>query len=352
MRSLARQSRTRLAWLLIQVAVSVALIGVLLWRTDIAEAARVVSKGDYAWVAAAVPLLALAVLCWSYRSQLALKKLGPTSLPTLAEAYATAGMVNALLPMRMGDILRVQVLSRRYGFPSATVASTVFVTETLFDGMAFVVLFLWALALFGIPHILLNLAWMLAVALFMTLIAAVLASRLELGEGWEDRWWFRGLPALARKPLRRLVPQVVEGLSLFADVRLATRAFSASLCAWTSQAALYWVYGRVFGLDLSVDEAVTVMITAAIVTSVPLVPTSLGTYEAAITGVLVLLGVSNGQALAYAAGSHALNIALAVVGGLLCMWLLRLRPRDLILIGERHPGTVEEAEASPSTQRL
>jgi uncharacterized protein (TIRG00374 family) len=308
----------------------------------------VASEANYIWVALAVPLLLLAILSWSYRSQLALKKLGPTSLPILAEAYTAAAMVNALLPMRMGDVLRVRVLSRRFGLPSAAVASTVFVTETLFDGTAFAILFLWALALFGIPRVLLNLAWMLAMILLLAVISAVIASRLEFHEGWEDRWWYRNLPAPLRTPIQRFLPQVVEGLSLFADLPLAVRALGASLCAWMIQVALYWVYARVFGVDLSLDEAITVTMTVALVNSVPLAPTSLGTYEAAITGVLVLLGIRNGQAFAYAVGSHAINIAFAVCGGLICMWLLRLRPQELLLAGEREPDVAfEGGRASP-----
>jgi uncharacterized protein (TIRG00374 family) len=310
------------------------------------EAARVVSEANYVWVALAVPLLLLAILSWSYRSQLALKKLGPASLLVLAEAYATAAMVNSLLPMRMGDVLRVRVLSRRFGFSSAAVASTVFVTETIFDGAAFAVLFLWALALFGIPNVLLNLAWMLALILLLAVIAATLASRMKFDEGWEDRWWYRRLPRPMQTAIQRFVPEVVEGLSLFTDLPLAVRAFGASLCAWTLQVALYWVYARIFGIDLSLDEAVTVMVTAAVVTSIPLVPSSLGTYEMAITGVLVLLGVHTGQALAYAAGTHVLNIAFAVVGGLVCMWPLRLGPRDILLSGGRGQDLSLEGSAA------
>jgi uncharacterized protein (TIRG00374 family) len=239
-------------------------------------------------------------------------------------------MVNLILPMRMGDLLRVRVLSRRFGFRPGAVMTSVFVTETLFDGIIFALLFLWVLALEGVPQVLLGLAWTLFAVIAVALVLAASTSRLKLREGWEERGSLRRLPLAARRIVSRVLPEVIDGLFLLKDIPLAARALVATLFAWLVQAAVYYVYARVFGIDISPTEAVVVMLTVALIASVPIVPTGLGTYEAGVTGVLLLFGAGKGEALAYAVGSHVLSLAFAVVVGTIGLLLLRIRPSDIV----------------------
>jgi uncharacterized membrane protein YbhN (UPF0104 family) len=263
-------------------------------------------------------------------------------------------MVNSLVPLRIGDLLRIQVVCRRYGLPVTGVTSSVFITETLFDGAAFTLLFLWTLAFFGVPGVFLSIAWTLSLLILIGVIICAVLARVQLNDGWIDRSPVRWLPAPVRGVVGRLLPEAVQGLALLADWRLAIRAFGVTLAGWLVQVAMYWMFAHAFGLDLSLADAALVMMAASFIVSAHFVPTSIGVYEGTITGLLIVLGMSSGEALAYSVGTHLLMIFFGVISGVVGMWRLRLAPHDLVVLGRRgmeetervlHDGTTEGAEA-------
>src|SRR3970282_1152302 len=58
----------------------------------------------------------------------------------LLAIFLVHNMANAVLLLRAGDVLRIQTTSQRYNIPRSELTATVIVVETLFDGLAFVVL--------------------------------------------------------------------------------------------------------------------------------------------------------------------------------------------------------------------
>lgn len=194
-------------------------------------------------------------------------------------------------------------------------------------------MFLWSLAFLGVPPAHLTIAWTLGVVAIGGLVIAAIAARLELTEGWQDRGVIRHLPWTVRDRAGVVVPRLLEGLGLLRDLAVTGRAMALTLCNWLIQAAIYYLFGRTFGLHLSLADAVVVTITAAIVVSLPLMPSGLGTYEVAVTGVLVLMGLPNAGAVTYALGSHLLNIGCAVLGGILAVPSVGLRVEDLPFSG-------------------
>ena len=272
----------------------------------------------------------LGSLCNAFRWRLALHAVKePPPVRDLFGIYLVAMMMNRLLPMRFGDIFRVQLPARRYGLSGEALTAVVFVGETLLDGCAFVILFLWSLAFLGVPPVHLTIAWTLSVVATGGLAIAAIAARLELTEGWQDRGVIRHLPRTVRDRAGVVVPRFLEGLGLLRDLAVTGRAMALTLCNWLIQAAIYYLFGRTFGLHLSLADAVVVTITAAIVVSLPLMPSGLGTYEVAVTGVLVLMGLPSAGAVTYALGSHLLSIAFAVLAGMLAVPSIGLSLQDL-----------------------
>jgi hypothetical protein len=336
----------------VQIALGAAIVAVLVLTVDLEDAKRVFADAHYAWVLVALPLFLCANLVGALRSRLAVQRMGDVPLTPLFETYLVAFMVNSLVPLRIGDILRIQILSRRYDLPAPGVTSSVFITETLFDGAAYTLLFLWTLAVFGIPGVLLSLAWTLSVLILAGVLIAAVFARVELEEGWVDRGPIRWLPERLRNLAGRLLPETLQGLSLLADWQLAGKAFMLTLAGWMIQAAMYWTFGRAFGLDMSLADAILVMMTASFIVSAHFIPTSIGIYEGTITGLLVVLGLSSGEALAYSVGTHLLMIFFGVMCGLVAMWRLRLGMHDLVVMGRKGVEETEEllAIGEPSDQ--
>jgi uncharacterized membrane protein YbhN (UPF0104 family) len=94
------------------------------------------------------------------------------------------------------------------------------------------------------------------------------------------------------------------------------------------------------------------MMTASFIVSAHFIPTSIGIYEGTITGLLVVLGLSSGEALAYSVGTHLLMIFFGVMCGLVAMWRLRLGMHDLVVMGRKGVEETEEllAIGEPSDQ--
>lgn len=333
----------------LQALIPAGVIALLLWRVDLSDLRHAVEGADPWFLAMALPLFLAANYIGAVRSSLSVRSMGHVPVMPLFQTYLVAYMVNSLVPLRIGDILRVQVMSNRYGLRRAGVTSAVFVTETLLDGAAFTLLFLWTLAFFSVPGVIVSVAWTFSAFLLIGAILAAIFARVELRDGWEERSPARILPPALRGSLGKLVPEALHGLAILADVRLALRAFALTLVAWALQAGMYWAFGRALGVNLSLADAVLVMIAGSMIMSVHFVPTSIGIYEGTITGLLAALGLTGGEALAYAIGTHLLLIAFGIVSGSVSMWRLKLSAHDLFVLGRtRLVEAPADAEAAAS----
>ncbi|CAN5828503.1 hypothetical protein BH20ACT7_BH20ACT7_15790 [soil metagenome] len=209
-------------------------------------------------------------------------------LPGLAFGQALAALHvslagNHLLPLRLGEALRVTSVVRRtpIGLPAATAS-----TLTL---RAADVLVVAGIAAFGGP-LLLGTAvggwlWPLSGMAAVVAVAGVV--------------WLRRLPARSQAPARVPPASILAG----------------SLAAWALESVVVWQATRWAGLELSAADAVLVTAVTIAAQIVALAPGGLGTYEAAATAALVALGAPAPAALAAAVTAHAIKTAYALVTG-------------------------------------
>ena len=137
---------------LIRIAVSLALLALLLWRLDLSEAARALRYANYFYVIPGLALFGLAKLLVSQRWRIMMSTFADLPLPPLFGILLVSNLANNIVPARIGDLIRVQVPAQRYDVSRARLAATVFATESLLDGIAFAVLGLIGLALIDLPN--------------------------------------------------------------------------------------------------------------------------------------------------------------------------------------------------------
>lgn len=185
---------------------------------------------------------------------------------------------NHLLPLRLGEPLRVTSVLRRTALPArAVIASAVTVRGA--DLLAVLLLALVAApALLG--------AWGAVAAGGAGVVVAG-------GLGWSWRLRRRGAPI--RLP----------------GVRVAVVA----VAAWALESAVVWAVARIAGHPLSAAEAVAVTAVTIAVQLVAITPGGFGTYEAAATAALVAAGVPAGPAFAIALTTHAVKTGYALLTG-------------------------------------
>ncbi len=314
--------------LLIQAPIAAIFLAVLIWRVDILEGLRNLPDLRPGWMVLGLVTFTLSKAIHAYRWRVFLQH-REAPLRPLFGIFLASNLANALVPFRAGDLLRIELPSRLLKLPRAELVSSVLIVETIFDGLAFVLLLLAAVALFGD----------LVVALPAVVFFAVLVVAVFLGLSWlaragvpddpEHSALLRWLPERWRGRGAQFTRQFLEGMSSLRDLRRIAGALLVSIVAWLAEVAVYWMLGRAFGFELDAGEAIVLMIAANLVVSLPLTPWDVGPYEIAVTEAFVLLGGDRVDASTYAVGSHLVLLAWITLSGAVAMLALSLRPAEV-----------------------
>jgi uncharacterized membrane protein YbhN (UPF0104 family) len=211
------------------------------------------------------------------------------ALPGLAFGHAWAALHvsllgNHVLPLRLGEVLRVTSVLRRTSLPRPAVLASA-VAQRATDLFAVV-----AIALVAAPRLARDLA-----GPWPAVAAAALAAGAVAGGVWTLRVRGRGVAI-------RLAP---------------ARVLLLAVLAWCLEASVVWAVARGAGHPIAPAEAVAVTAVTIVAQALAVTPGGFGSYEAAATAALVAVGVPAGPALAIALATHAVKTAYALtVGGL------------------------------------
>lgn len=321
--------------ILVQLFLGGFILAAFLWRVDVVGAVRNLPELQLKWALAGTLTFSLSKFVHAYRWRWFLRHRKGIPFRRLFELFLVSNLANAIVPLRAGDLLRVELPSRRYGVPRAEMASSVFLVESLLDGVAFVLLAFGGLLIFDLPTSLRP--GVGALAAVVLLVASVSIRAARRGNSWsvDNSVWRLLVPRRARPHVNRWLGQWVTGMTALSDWRSAVIAVALSVFAWLLEVGVWWYMGKAFGIELAFSEALTVMIAANMAQAIPLTPWSIGPYEVAVTEVLVLLGSTRLDASSYAIGSRLLLMVWIGATGLVAMWSLDLKMRDLFGYSER-----------------
>jgi uncharacterized protein (TIRG00374 family) len=332
----------------VRSAVSLVLLAVLLWRIDLDQAGRALRDADYYYVVPGLLLFGLAKLLVAQRWRLMLSKFADVPLPPLFGILLLSNLANNVVPARIGDVIRVQVPAQRYDLSRARLASTVFATESLLDGIAFAVLGLIGLALIDLHGFPTGVFWGVLGLVTGGLVAVIPIAHLRLQDGWTNRGIMPRLPDRARLALEEAVPHFIDGLAVFRDVRLGAQAIVLSFAIWLLEVAMFVLFGLAFGIHLSMPAWMLIMVAANMISSVPVTPSNIGAYEVAITELMKTRGVDTGVAGGFAIAAHVFNILWITAAGFAAMWALGLGLGDVFSLG-RKPAAAIPVDPEPAT---
>ena len=316
--------------LIAQAVLGAATVAVLFWRVDILGAFRQVPKVEYGWLLPGLAMFTVSKAIHAYRWRYFLRHRGEIPTGQLFALFLVSNLTNAIIPLRAGDLLRVELPNRRFGVPRAEMVSTVFVVESLLDGVTFVILLSGGILLLDLPDTLQQTLLTLSVLVLSIFAVTVLAARF--GERWDpaESRALRLLPARLRPAAGRRYAETVAGLASLRTAAATAVAIGISIVAWCAEIAVYWFMGHAFGLDMTVAEALVVTIAANLAVAIPVTPWNVGPYEVVVTEALVAMGSPRDVASGYAIGAHLLLLAWIGLTGVAAMWSLNLRPRDLV----------------------
>jgi uncharacterized protein (TIRG00374 family) len=335
--------RLTLALPIANIALGLIILAIFLWRVDVRGALGNLPDLRWRWAVAATLTFTASKVVHAYRWRFFLRHRPEIPFSRLLELFLVSNLANAVIPLRAGDLLRVELPNRRYGIPRAELASSVFLVESLLDGVAFVVLAFASLLIFDLPPSLRPAVGALAFVVTVVSIVSIQVSRQRDGWSLQSSRWRVLVPVSSRPVIDHWLTEAIEGMRTFSTWRSASLAVVISLAAWMLEVEVWWLMGRAFGIELVFSEALLVMIAANMAGALPLTPWNIGPYEVVVTEMLVLFGYTRLDASSYAIGSRILLVTWIGITGLLAMWSLGLSPRDL----RPDSASCDEPDAAP-----
>ena len=260
------------------------------------------------------------------RWQYLLTPVGPTTFRTVLRTTVIGFAALAILPARVGDVLRPYLLARREGLATTATIATV-VMERVLDLIA--VLTLLAIYVWGftgdspLPDRLLNpvkVSATLAAAVSVLLMAVmwVLATHPER-IGRFAAAAARILPGRLSERVGLLASTFSGGFAATREPRALVLAVLWSFPLWLAIAAEAWAVTVAFGIDMPFAGTFLLQALLVIGVAVP-TPGGVGSYhEAYRIGVTTFFGAPNDRAVAAAIVTHAISFVPVVLLGVVFM---------------------------------
>ena len=303
----------------VQVAVSVALAGVLLAlflrQVRFRELGNALSAVSGGWLALATGLALSTFVLRAIRWTWLLRPIARVRwLP--AFAATSIGFAANNLPGKVGEVLRPAFLARTQRLPFSPLLASI-VLERVLDGISVVFFFAFAMAA-GLPRSG-GLGRLAFPAAFMAAACAAVVFavfRREQTERFLDLFW-RRLPERFRPKVRSFATAFIDGFATLRSPGLFLLVFAGSLGMWfvinLQMAALI----HAFGVSVPLAAAYVATTFAVLGLMVP-TPGGLGSYHVAVQFALTYFyGVPIATATAIALLAHAISFVPVTIIGLI-----------------------------------
>jgi len=236
--------------------------------------------------------------------------------PSIYASYVSAVGVNAIVPARGGDAVKLFLAHRAVpGSTYTTLASTLLVLS-LFDSSVAVLLFVYALTLGVLPGAGtlgrlpgFDFGFFVANPELSLVLLAVLVILGIIGFFW------------ARLHIDEFKQHIRQGFTVLGDRTEYLRRVAAWQAAdWTLRFVAIWFFLGAFGVEQSIRNVFLVQVTQSLATLVPISPAGIGTEQAFI--VFVFKGtVGRSLLLAFSVGMKLTLITVNLVVGFTALFL-------------------------------
>jgi uncharacterized membrane protein YbhN (UPF0104 family) len=257
---------------------------------------------------------------------------------TIHGSYVSGVGVNAIVPARGGDAVRLFLAHRAIPGAAYTTLASSLLVMTIFDSAVALLIFAYALTLGVLPGVaaLGNLpgfefGWFFSHGAFSLVLAVSLAILAFFGFFW------------VRFRIRDFKERVKQGLVVLTDRSRYLRTVAAWQAGdWFLRFVGIWFFLAAFGIDQSIRNVLLVQATQSLATLVPVSPGGIGTEQAFIVYVFRDTVVSRSRLLSYSVGMKVtLTVVNAVVGfTALFLMLGHVRWREVVGRGKPAPETL------------
>jgi glycosyltransferase 2 family protein len=305
-------------------AVTLALVAWFLRQADFAKVWREIRS-------ARLDILALSLIPTSFtyvlralRWQYLLAPIGPTRFSQAFRTTVIGFAANAVLPARIGEVVRPYLLARREGL-SITATFATIILERLLDLVTVILMFGTFVFVFDPGMAAVNedvygkikvggglaAAGALAALLMVAVLARQRAQVAELVERVS-----RVLPAKLAGRVAHLAHMFVHGMAVMRDPVLLGQSLLLSVALWLSIATAIWLVTVAFHMTIPFTGSFLILALLVVGVAVPTPGAVGGFHEAFRIGAATFYGIENDRAVGSAIVLHAVSfLPITLLGG-------------------------------------
>ena len=313
----------------LSIGISAVFLGFAVRGVNWSEAFAAVREANYVWVMLMLPVTTWTLFIRAQRWRVFLQAVGVPPLRPLVSATNIGFLANMVLPLRIGEVVRPVLLSRRTGLPLSGVLASVLL-ERIFDMFTILFLFGVSASLVTVSDQVRQWGWMLsglAVAVAALIVMIRVQERMFLRLA---RWVSEILPARVGGPAYGFAEGFVKALEMLDSPTAYVRAFGWSLYLWLAIATIYVLGFWAFHLDVPAVRGALVLTTlVAIAVSVPSAPGFIGSFQLGCVIGLRIFGVPESPALAFSIVLHLTQFIGIIGAGLYSLWSENISLREV-----------------------
>ena len=296
------------------ILLSLLFLGLAFYNINFRQLWDIFRKIHPAWI---VLVSLLTPLAWLFRALLWKQLIGKRAQPSMWNLFRiiTIGyMVNNILPLKVGEIVRAWLLGKQEKLPTSLAIGTV-VVERLLDVLTLLAYFAFMMMFIPFAPWLKMSGLALGAAGLAMLVMMFFTYRFgERFTAWLEKPFYR-LPGNVGPWLHRQLAKFLEGLRLIDHPGQLVQAFVWCLLTWLVWIVIGYVTFITFGQHLSFLAAVFMMVVLNFGLMIPSSPGGLGVFEFMVILALTPYGVGKEIALGIAFFYHIIPYLVNVVIG-------------------------------------
>ncbi len=298
----------------IGIAISLLCLFLAFKGIELASLIEAFSGINYYFLIPAVILLILERFARSFRWGMLYNPKNKIPLMRLFALLNIGYFYNMVFPARLGDIVRVYLLSDSEDVPIAGSLS-VLAIERFMDLFAVIVLLIALLPFIQVPAWVTQSGMLLAIILIAAIILLVLIITNEKRSLDLISKILNKVPKINSEKWMDQVEKLFSGLDVLKNLRPLISSILLSLIIWLLSGISYHILMRGFYIDQPISIAILVLCSLGISAVIPSSPGYIGVTHAVVVLVLTFVGVNKEIALSYAIVLHGLSFLLQIILG-------------------------------------
>ena len=321
----------------IEVLVSLGFLALALHGIHLGDLWKALRSADYLWLLPMVVTLVALLVMKGWRWQLLFYPEYRLPFASVFTALCAGYLASNVLPARLGELVRLVLLTSEQPVSAARTFSTI-VVERLLDLLSLLVMLVLLLPFVQLPADMTRAAQALG---WLALAGAAIMVLLSFWKARLLRWahvLLRRARFLDRPAVYASLAHLIDGFAALRG-RLGLLLFALSLAGWGTVTGVAWFAAQAFGLDVPVTAIVFAVVVTTLGMLVPSSPGYIGVFHYLVTVALAPFGVPKDLALSYALVWHGVNYLTLSGTGVVVLWvhgtslgqvLQRWRSRDKV----------------------